>query len=113
MYISITGFTLSSRLHAPRFWVHAVRSMGEAQRADGNLYAAARTVNGVHHTLTAWRDRAAMRAYLTMPRHLAAMKAFPSMGGGRTIGYEAQTVPSWEEALRKWTAEATVVPVPR
>ena len=106
MYISVTGLKLHSRWQMPGFMVHAVRSMTEAQRADGNLFADARTVNSGHHTLTAWQDRAAMVAYLGQPHHRAAMRAFPTLGHGRTLGYEAEELPSWKEALALWREHA-------
>jgi hypothetical protein len=31
--------------------------------------------------------------------HLKAMKSFNSIATGRTYGYEAETIPSWEEAF--------------
>jgi hypothetical protein len=101
-YVSITGLQLKSVLNAPAFWWHAVRSMGQAQAAPGNISAEARTINGIHHTLTVWESEAAMRAYLVSGPHLAAMKAFRGMATGKTLGLEAETPPGWDEVHALW-----------
>ena len=67
------------------------------------------TRGGVQHTLTVWESREAMRAYMKSGAHLAAMKQFGRIGHGKTLGYEADTVPGWTEALAKWDAEAREV----
>lgn len=109
VYVSITGLTLRSLWHAPRFWWHATRAMAEAQRHPGCRSASARTIGGVHHTLTVWDSREAMRSYLTAPHHLAAMRAFPNMATGKTIGYAAETPPDWAEARAIWERDGRVV----
>jgi hypothetical protein len=112
MHVSVTGFQLRHPWLAPVFWAHALRAMGQARSAPGNLHAAARTEDGIHHTLTAWTDRAAMRAYLGSGPHLAAMRAFPWLGSGRTCGFDAAEVPDWPTALQIWRATSREVPVP-
>ncbi|MEM8631691.1 MAG: hypothetical protein AAGF74_10670 [Pseudomonadota bacterium] len=102
VYVSITGLRLKQLWHAPRFWALAVPAMAEAQGAPGCLSASARTIRGVHHTLTVWESPAAMRRYLTMPKHLTAMKAFSGIATGKTIGYLADASPSWDEARAIW-----------
>ena len=77
VYVSITGLLLKRPWHAPRLLWHATRSMTQARRSAGNLRAEARTVAGVHHTLTVWRSAADMRAFLVVGAHGKAMKAFP------------------------------------
>ncbi len=102
MYIAITGLRLHGPLHAPRFWLHAARSMKQAQSAEGNIYADARTIDGVHHTLSAWRDRKAMAAFLATGAHGRAMKVFPKIATGGTVGYLADRIPDWNEARLIW-----------
>ncbi|MEM7445882.1 MAG: hypothetical protein AAF414_21350, partial [Pseudomonadota bacterium] len=102
VYVSITGLRLKGPRHGPRFFWHAMRSMTQARKADGNISVATRSVDGVHHTLTVWRDEAAMRAFLVAGAHRQAMKAFPSIGTGSTYGYASDTVPNWDEALEIW-----------
>lgn len=99
VYVSVTGLRLRSIWVWPRFAWHAVRSMRQAQAAKGNLFADARRIDGVHHTLTVWTSRDAMRAYLVAGAHLEAMKAFGDIGEGTTAGYTADGVPTWGAAL--------------
>jgi quinol monooxygenase YgiN len=102
MYVSITGLKVRSWIQVPLFWRHAIPSMQQAKAAPGNLFADVRKVAGVQHTLTVWENRAAMRAYLTSGAHLAAIRAFRSIGSGKVCGYEAERQPSWDEALAYW-----------
>lgn len=109
VYVSVTGLRLRAFWHAPRFWRLAVRAMAEAKTAPGNISALARSLKGVHHTLSVWESEADMRAYLTAPRHLAAMKGFRAIATGETIGYLADTPPDRAEALARWNAGAKAV----
>ena len=102
VYVSITGLKLKSLIHAPAFWWHAIRSIGQAQSAFGLISAEARQINGIHHTLTVWETEAAMRAYLITGAHLAAMKAFHGIATGRTIGFLTETAPDWDEVHEIW-----------
>lgn len=108
-YVSITGLRLGSIWQAPLFWWHASRAMAEAKRASGNLGAHARSIDGYHHTLSVWTDRAAMRRYLTTGAHLAAMRGFRDYASGRTIGYHAPCAPEWPEAHAIWCRSAREV----
>ena len=109
MYVSITGLRLKSIRHAPRFWWHAIHSMRQAQASPGNISAQARTIQGVHHTLSAWIDEPSMRVYLRSGRHLGAMKAFRQIATGSTVGFVAETVPDWPSAREIWLATAKPV----
>jgi quinol monooxygenase YgiN len=108
-HVSITGLTVRRRWHRPRFWWHAVRSLSQARAAPGCLMAEARTVGGVHHTLSIWQDRAALRSFMTTGAHLAAMRDFRRIGTGRTFGYDADSAPAWPEALDLWHRHARAV----
>ena len=101
-YVSITGLQLKRVWHAPKFWRHAAASMSQAKSADGCLSADARTINGVHHTLTVWTSRKAMLAYLSEGAHLKAMKAFKSFATGKVYGFETAKVPEWPIAHALW-----------
>lgn len=102
MYISITGLKLKSKLHLLKFMRHAIPSFRQAQNATGNLFCETRTIDGVHHTLTAWETKKAMKAYLASGAHLKAMGSFDDIATGAVYGYEAEAVPSWEDALTLW-----------
>lgn len=108
-YISITGLQLKAKRHSLRFWWHAIGSMRQAQKAEGNLGIDARQINGVHHTRTVWTDEAAMRRYLVTGAHLKAMQAFGSIATGKTMGFESDQVPDWDEVHALWQTKARVV----
>ncbi len=101
-FVSITGLRVRRFWHVPMFWRHAVASMAQAQRSEGCLGASAKTINGVHHTRSIWRDREDMRAYLRQGAHHEAMKMFHRIATGKTLGFEATGVPDWQEVHRLW-----------
>ncbi|MCR9255696.1 MAG: hypothetical protein NXI16_06320 [Alphaproteobacteria bacterium] len=110
VYVSITGFVIrSGPLPRLRFWWYAVRSMTQARAADGNISAEARAIDGVQHTLTVWRDKAAMRAYLTAGAHKQAMRVHHDLGWGKVYGYAAETPPAWDDVPRLWRAHGREV----
>ncbi|AEA81392.1 hypothetical protein SAR11G3_00917 [Candidatus Pelagibacter sp. IMCC9063] len=43
-----------------------------------------------------------MLGYLRSPAHAKAMKNFSKIGDGKTYGYEADAIPSWEDTLLEW-----------
>jgi hypothetical protein len=102
VYVSITGLHVRRVWHVPSFWFHAVKSMAQARKATGNISASARTINGVHHTLSVWTDKSAMRVYLTGGPHLAAMRLFPRIATGKVVGYLATQAPDWSEVHAIW-----------
>ena len=102
MHVSITGLRLRRPWHFVPFYWHAMRSMQQARTAHGNISTDARTIDGVHHTLTAWTSQTAMRDFLYSGAHKRAIAAFPSIGTGVTFGFETDTVPSWDEAHKLW-----------
>ncbi|MEL7105962.1 MAG: hypothetical protein AAGM21_08575 [Pseudomonadota bacterium] len=106
VYVSVTGLKLNAFWHAPRFWRMAGAAMAAARSADGNISAGARTVQGVHHTLSVWTSREAMTAFIRGPVHARAIKAFPDFAMGKTLGFHADAAPDWDAALARWTAEA-------
>lgn len=105
VYVSITGLQVRRFWHVPTFWRHAIRSMAQARKAPGNISAQARTINGVHHTLSVWTDKAAMRTYLSTGAHLDAMRLFPKIATGKVIGYATTNIPDWSEVHAIWVAQ--------
>lgn len=102
VYVSITGLRLKSVFQLPRFYWHALHSMRQATHADGNLSVAARTIDGVHHTLSVWSDEAAMRTFLTAGAHGQAMSAFRSIATGKVVGFAADAPPTWDAVPAIW-----------
>lgn len=101
-YISITGLRVKSIWYWPRFAWHAVRSMGQARRAEGCLSAGARSMDGVQHTMSVWTDRKAMLNFMMFGPHRHAMRDFRKIATGSTYGFEADHAPDWNEAKRLW-----------
>ncbi len=101
-YVSITGLRIKSIWRVPQFLWHAFTSMRQAKRAPGVLFAEARSVDGVQHTLTVWRSRSDMLAYMKSGPHLAAIKNFHRIASGATCGFEAEHRPTWDEAVAYW-----------
>ena len=76
-----------------------------ARNADGNITAQVKNINGVRHTLTAWKSKEAMKAFIYAEPHLSVIRAFPSIATGKTFGYEAEVIPDWDEVHRRWHSE--------
>lgn len=102
VYVSITGLRLKRIWHLARFWRHALASMYQATQSDGNLLAEARTIRGVHHTLTVWEDETAMRRFLYRGAHRDAIKAFPDFAYGKTFGFVTDEPPRWDQVHELW-----------
>ena len=109
LYISITGLRVKSGFATMRFWCLTVPAMMQAKKAAGNISADARSVNGTHHTLSVWRDKDSMLAYLRGGAHLKAMKNYKSLGSGSVYGFHADEAPNWENALKLWREQGRAV----
>lgn len=103
--VSITGLKLNRFWHRPLFWRHAIASMSDAQTARGNLSAEARTIKGVHHTLSTWESKSDMLAFLRSARHADAMRRFRGIATGRVFGFSSTVRPTWADALDRYHAE--------
>ena len=97
MHVSITGLRLRHPVFAPVFWWHAVRSMAQAQAAEGNLSVASRRIAGVHYTMSLWRDRAAMLVYMRRGAHRQAMAASTRIATGQVAGFPVLALPDWTD----------------
>ena len=65
------------------------------------------SVEGIKHTFTAWESKEAMEAFLHSGAHAKAMAAFHDAASeGKTIGFESDTLPSFEQALEIWRQQA-------
>uniref|UniRef100_A0A7S1D0U1 DUF3291 domain-containing protein n=1 Tax=Cyclophora tenuis TaxID=216820 RepID=A0A7S1D0U1_CYCTE len=101
-YVSITGLRLKSFWSYFSFGRHAVGCYTEAMSTEGNVLTDTKQIDGVHHTLTAWESREAMRKFMLSDTHRKAMKAFPTIATGKTYGYWTDHIPNWEEAREIW-----------
>ena len=102
MYISITGIKVKGFLGAIKFMRYTIQSFNTAKKANGNLFCDSKKINKYHHTLTAWENRSKMMDYLRGKHHSSAMKNFRSIGTGSVYGYEDDSMPNWEDAIKKW-----------
>jgi hypothetical protein len=101
-YLSITGLETKGFWATLIFWRYAIPSKIQSDSAPGCLFSEVRTIQGVHHTLTAWESREHLRDYLTSGSHLKAMRVFSKIASGKTLGYEKDRIPDREEVHRLW-----------
>ena len=97
VHVSITALRVGSPILLPLFWWHTLRAARQARTAEGNLSFDLRRLDGAYHTLSVWRDRAAMLAYVRSGAHRVAVLGFPWNAMGRVAGFEADTAPAWDD----------------
>ena len=102
MCVSVTGIKPTGLLGWIRFWLLTILASKDAKKTEGILHCAFNSRNGYQHTLTVWKSQEHMLGYLTSPPHLKAMKKFSRIGDGKVYGYEANSIPSWEDAFTEW-----------
>lgn len=108
-YISITGLKVKSPWLLPTFFYYAIPSSIQARSAPGNIDLQTTYIQGIHHTLSVWKDKKSMLTYLRQGAHLKAMKAFVTIAAfGKIYGYESDTIPTWPEARRIWESQGAV-----
>jgi hypothetical protein len=109
-HISVTGLQLQSLWKFPSFVKFARRSMIQAHSAPGMVMAKGDYRNGIHHTLSVWRDTASMQAYMRSGAHKEAMAQSKAVGSMvKVYGYNSDTIPTMEEALQLWHDHGRVV----
>jgi quinol monooxygenase YgiN len=103
-FISVTRLRLRSVWHLPRFIWLTIPSAKQARMAEGNLgYDALRDAKLAFWTKTAWRDEAAMRAFMVSGAHRKAMPVLKEMcdeASGANWMQEGNALPTWQEAHR-------------
>lgn len=100
---SLTRFRLRSNRHLPAFLWWSLRSARQARRAPGHLAQELRAWgNGEWATMTLWTDEAAMRAYRDAGPHKSAMQRARRWARDMaSLHYEADALPTWDEARRR------------
>lgn len=96
-YVSITALRIGSPMLVPLFWWHTLRAARQARVAEGNLSVDQRRIGDAWHTLSVWRDRAAMLSYVQSGAHRTAVRGYPWAAMGRVAGFAAHAVPGWRE----------------
>ncbi len=101
-YVSITGLRVRSFWFVLTFWRHAVASKIQSEKAPGILHSDVKRINGIQHTLTAWENREAMKKFIYSGPHAQAIRVFRKIATGKTFGFEATKLPTWEEVHALW-----------
>ncbi len=83
----------------------ATASMVAAQSAPGNVHASARSISGYHHTLSVWKSKEHMLDFVHTGIHATAIRLFPKIAKGKTVGFYCHDVPGWDMALERWTKD--------
>ncbi len=102
VYVSITGLKLKNSMSILAFFRHAIPSMNQAKKADGNISAEAKKINGIYHTLSVWESEEKMREFIYSGAHLKAIQEFPKIATGKTFGYTTNSLPSWDDVHSLW-----------
>ena len=106
MYVSVTGLKTNNVYASLKFWLLTIPAFRAAQKANGILLCENKRRKGYQHTLTVWKTKAHMLAYVRSQEHMKAMRAFSSIAIGKLLSYESVVIPNWDEALLKWDREA-------
>ena len=103
MFISITRLRLRRWWSVPAFLWWSKLSMKQAGKSQGFISGATLADRRrAYWTLTAWESEAAMKAYRGSGAHKAVMpKLARWCDEASVVHYEADELPSWEEAWQK------------
>jgi quinol monooxygenase YgiN len=107
--ISVTRLRIRSFRYLFGFFVFATRSARQARRAPGNLGVdLLRDANNTFWTRTAWKDEAALRAFMIAAPHRRAMGKLAEWCNEASVVHwtqDASDLPDWREAHRRMAAE--------
>lgn len=103
--VSITRLRVRSIFYMPIFMLHAMRTMTQAQKADGVHGVETRfEKNNVVWTKTIWADEAKMKEYRGSGAHQIAMRILSEICNEAAVVRWQQAdaeIPTWEEAHRR------------
>jgi len=109
VFISITRLRVRSIWFLPGFLFYALRSARQAKSAPGNLgVELLRDAHNTFWTRTAWKDEAAMRAFMMAKPHGSAMRKLAAWCDEASVAHwnqETADLPDWQEAHRRMVAE--------
>jgi hypothetical protein len=115
--VSITRLRVRSIWYMPIFIVHAMRSMSQAQSAEGIAGVETRfEKNNVVWTKTVWQDESLMKKYRSSGAHQVAMRLLSEICSEASIvrwSQETPDLPAWEEAHQRMLAEGKLSHVKR
>lgn len=106
--VQATWLALRRFRDTPRMLRLSMATRRQVRRSDGalgiSLYAS--PLRREYRTVTAWRDRASLRAFIRSGAHREAVLHFPGIASGRGTFASWTTPatslpPSWEDVLRR------------
>ena len=107
--VSITRLRVRSIFYMPLFMLHAMRTMTQAQKADGVQGVETRfEKNNVVWTKTVWTEESAMKKYRGSGAHQIAMRILSEMCNEASVArwqQEGIELPTWEEAHGRMLTE--------
>jgi hypothetical protein len=111
--VSITRLRVRSLLYLPLFMLHAMRTMTQAQNAEGIVDIETRfEKNNVVWTKTVWQEESLMKKYRGSGAHQLAMRLLAEICSEasyvRWQQEEAAPLPAWEEAHRRLRASGAL-----
>lgn len=97
---------VATELHVRNFWrffefaIVSVRSMTQAKKTKGNIYAAAKNKSWrIGYTLTVWENKEAMLEFRNTGAHKIAMSKTRKLSHQyKTLQWESEEQPEWKEA---------------
>ena len=106
--IAVTRLRLRGvRYFFPFLW-HTTRSYFQCRAAEGNVAAITRRHDDAYWTLTVWRDKAAMRAFMTGGAHREAMPKLQHWCDEAAVAQwdqDSAVLPEWSEAEKRLRTE--------
>ena len=107
--VSITRLRVRSIWYMPLFIVHAMRSMSQAQKAEGITGVETRfEMKNVVWTKTVWQDESRMKKYRSSGAHQIAMRLLSKICSEASIvrwSQETAGLPTWEQAHQRLLAD--------
>ena len=97
MIITATQIKIKSILGFIRFIPRVRNIKSQLSNVDGLLFI---EFNGIR-TLTGWESYEAMRAFRSNGHHLDAMKNIKHIGKSKSITWEAESKPNWNQVKEK------------
>lgn len=71
-------------------------SFRQAEKAEGNIYSSAKTIDGMNYTVTALESRKHMLGFLYKGHHKHAIEIFHKIAtNGKIYSFENDHLPGW------------------
>ena len=86
-----------------RFFLSVRKIVKQLQQANGLLFVKTKGLK----TLTGWSDYDSMKIFRNSGPHLAAMKNIKKIGEGKSVTWETESEPDWQEAISRLRGDYT------